>query len=71
MTFSPTDNKDFVEDAGSVIEYNEDKAKEHWEKAKAALGIDSLDFEILASDTDSTKKRSSMSKVQSKVHWMV
>lgn len=56
MTFSPTDNKDFVEDAGSVIEYNEDKAKEHWEKAKAALGIDSLDFEILASDTDSTKK---------------
>ena len=32
------------------------KTKEHWEKAKAALGIDSLDFEILASDTDSTKK---------------
>ncbi len=35
MTFSPTDNKDFVEDAGSVIEYNEDKAKEHWEKASS------------------------------------
>jgi oligopeptide transport system substrate-binding protein len=56
MTFSPIDNKDFVEDAGSVIEYNEEKAKEHWEKAKAALGIDSLEFEFLASDTDSTKK---------------
>ncbi|OTN75621.1 hypothetical protein A5886_000696 [Enterococcus sp. 8G7_MSG3316] len=56
MTFSPTDNTDFVDEAGSVIEYNQDKAKEYWETAKSELGIDSLDFEILASDTDSTKK---------------
>ncbi|HCE11952.1 MULTISPECIES: peptide ABC transporter substrate-binding protein [unclassified Enterococcus] len=56
MTFSPTDNTDFTEAAGSVLEYNEDKAKEYWEKAKEELGIDSLEFDILASDTDSTKK---------------
>ena len=56
MTFSPTDNTDFVDEAGSVIEYDQDKAKEYWETAKSELGIDSLDFEILASDTDSTKK---------------
>lgn len=56
MTFNPTDNTDFVDEAESVIEYDQEKAKEHWEKAKEALGIDSLSFEILASDTDSTKK---------------
>ncbi|MBM9833619.1 peptide ABC transporter substrate-binding protein, partial [Enterococcus faecalis] len=51
MTFNPTDNTDFVDEAESVIEYDQEKAKEHWEKAKEALGIDSLSFEILASDT--------------------
>ena len=56
MTFNPTDNTDFVDEVESVIEYDQEKAKEHWEKAKEALGIDSLSFEILASDTDSTKK---------------
>ncbi|QQU20825.1 peptide ABC transporter substrate-binding protein [Enterococcus casseliflavus] len=56
MTFNPTDNTDFVDEEESVIEYDQEKAKEHWEKAKEALGIDSLSFEILASDTDSTKK---------------
>lgn len=56
MTFSPGDHTDFTEAAGSVIEYNEEQAKEHWEKAKEELGIDSLEFDILASDTDSTKK---------------
>ena len=56
MTFNPTDNTDFVDEAESVIEYDQEKAKEHWEKAKEELGIDSLEFDILASDTDSTKK---------------
>jgi len=56
MTFSPGDHTAFTEAAGSVIEYNEEQAKEHWEKAKEELGIDSLEFDILASDTDSTKK---------------
>lgn len=56
MTFSPGDHTDFTEAAGSVISYDEEKAKEYWEKAKEELGIDSLEFDILASDTDSTKK---------------
>lgn len=56
MTFSPGDHTDFTEAAGSVISYDQEKAKEYWEKAKEELGIDSLEFDILASDTDSTKK---------------
>jgi oligopeptide transport system substrate-binding protein len=56
MTFSPIDDKDFTEEAGSVLEYNPEKAKEHWEKAKKELGIETLEAEFLASDTDSTKK---------------
>ncbi len=56
MTFNPTNGKDFTEEAGSVLEYNPEKAKEHWEKAKKELGIETLEAELLASDTDSTKK---------------
>lgn len=56
MTFSPTGNKDFTEDAGSVIAFDTAKAKEHWEKAKQDLGIDSLNIEFIASDDDATKK---------------
>jgi len=46
-------SKRSIEESAMLIE---EQAKEHWEKAKEALGIDSLSFEILASDTDSTKK---------------
>ena len=56
MTFNPTNGKEFTEEAGSVLEYNPEKAKEHWEKAKKELGIETLEAELLASDTDSTKK---------------
>ncbi len=56
MTFSPKDDEEFTKAAGSVLEYNPEKAKEHWEKAKQDLGITTLSAELLASDTDSTKK---------------
>lgn len=56
MTFSPSGNEDFAKAAGSVLAYDQDKAKEHWEKAKQELGKDTFEFDFLASDTDSTKK---------------
>ncbi len=32
------------------------KQKEYWEKAKKELGVDSLEFDLMASDDDSSKK---------------
>ncbi|MCB5952052.1 peptide ABC transporter substrate-binding protein [Enterococcus sp. BWT-B8] len=56
MSKNPDTGADFVEDAGDDIVADADKAKEYWEKAKKELNIDSLKFDILSSDTDSSKK---------------
>lgn len=56
MSASPKEDTDFTEDAGTVIEYDPEKAKEYWEKAKDELDVDTISAELLASDTDSTKK---------------
>ena len=56
MAKDPSGGKDFAKEAGSQIEYDTKKAKEYWEKAKKELGIDSLEFDLLASDDDASKK---------------
>ncbi len=56
MSFNPDTGKDFVEETTNKTEYDVEKAKEYWEKAKQELGIDSLSFELLSDDTDSVKK---------------
>ncbi len=56
LTFSPSDNEDFTKAAGTELSYSKKQAKEYWEKAKKELGITSLSFDILSSDTDSSKK---------------
>jgi oligopeptide transport system substrate-binding protein len=56
MTFSPKNKEDFTKSAGTELSYNKKEAKEYWEKAKKELGITSLKFDILSSDTDSSKK---------------
>ncbi|MEJ6347672.1 peptide ABC transporter substrate-binding protein [Holzapfeliella sp. He02] len=55
-TMTSPDGKDFAEAVNAGISFDAAKAKEHWEKAKQELGITSLDFSILASDSDSSKK---------------
>lgn len=50
------DGTDFVKDVSSKVEFDLDKAKEHWEKAKKELGVDTLEVEILADDTENGKK---------------
>lgn len=52
----PETDEDFTEVSDSALEYDPDKAQEHWEKAKEELDIDSLEFDLLAEDTDSTKR---------------
>ncbi|UUV99808.1 peptide ABC transporter substrate-binding protein [Vagococcus luciliae] len=56
LSSNPKTGKDFVEDSGKYKEFDEKKAKEYFEKAKKELNIDTLSFEILTDDNDSTKK---------------
>lgn len=56
MSKSPDSNEDFAKQAGDLVSYDADKAKEYWDKAKDELGIDKLEFSILSSDDDTTKK---------------
>lgn len=53
---SPDSNEDFAKEAGELVSYDTKKAKEYWEQAKKELKIDKLDFELMASDDDSSKK---------------
>ncbi|EPE2480242.1 peptide ABC transporter substrate-binding protein [Enterococcus hirae] len=56
MFKNPETNEDFAKEAGKLVSYDKDKAKEYWEKAKKELGIDSLEFNLMASDDDASKK---------------
>ncbi|HFD1779127.1 TPA: peptide ABC transporter substrate-binding protein, partial [Enterococcus hirae] len=47
---NPETNEDFAKEAGELVSYDKAKAKEYWEKAKKELGIDSLEFNLMASD---------------------
>lgn len=56
-TMSSPEGKDFAAVVSqNEYNYNPEKAKEYWQKAKQELGINELDFSILASDNDSSKK---------------
>lgn len=56
MSKNPKTDEDFAKEAGNLAPYDKKKAKEYWDKAKKELKIDSLSFELMASDTDSSKK---------------
>ena len=56
MSKNPETNEDFAKEAGKLVSYDKDKAKEYWEKAKKELSIDSLEFNLMASDDDASKK---------------
>lgn len=56
MSKNPETNEDFTKEAGDLVSFDAKKAKDHWEKAKKALGKDSFTFDIVASDDDGTKK---------------
>ncbi|MGP4069057.1 peptide ABC transporter substrate-binding protein [Halobacillus sp. B29] len=52
----PGSETDFREAQGPLVESNEEKAKEHWNKALEALGTDSVTIELLGDDTGTSKK---------------
>ncbi|HCE12911.1 MAG TPA: peptide ABC transporter substrate-binding protein [Enterococcus sp.] len=56
LAFNPDTKADFIEDAQTTLDFDEEQAKEYWEKAKSELGVDQLSFELLTSDTDQSKK---------------
>ena len=49
-------SKDFREANGDMSVFNAEKAKEHWTKAKAALGKDAITLKLLNYDSESAKK---------------
>lgn len=55
FVFNPENDKDFTDETGVTIEYDPEKAKDYWEKAKKELDIDKLEVSMLSSDTDSSK----------------
>lgn len=55
-TMASPDGKDFTASAGKLVSFDAQKAKEYWNKAKQELGISTLNFSILSSDADSSKK---------------
>ncbi|MDH6363549.1 oligopeptide transport system substrate-binding protein [Enterococcus sp. PF1-24] len=48
--------KDFVDQVSTKADFDVDKAKEHWAKAKKDLGVETLEVEILADDSERGKK---------------
>lgn len=55
FVYNPEPGADFREDAGNLMETDKDKALEHWDAAKKAIG-DNIQIEMLTSDTDAEKK---------------
>ncbi len=56
--------KDFRDYSGEHTAYNLEEAQEYWTKGLAALGVDKLEIEILAGDTENAKKQSEWFKSQ-------
>lgn len=53
---NPTTKADFVKDAATSYPYSKTEAKAYWKKAQAELGIQTLSFNLLTSDTDASKE---------------
>lgn len=49
------DGEDFREASGDLVEYDVDKAQEYWDKGLEELGVDSLELEFLAGDSETAK----------------
>ncbi|RAI82139.1 peptide ABC transporter substrate-binding protein [Macrococcoides goetzii] len=59
------DGSDFSEIAGGEnLKFDRESAKEDWKKAKAALGVDKLELELLTVDIDTAKKDAEYFKEQ-------
>ncbi|MBK0348314.1 peptide ABC transporter substrate-binding protein [Aerococcaceae bacterium zg-ZJ1578] len=55
VVFNTVTGKDYVEDQQDYGVFDVEKAKEHWEKAKEELGTDTVELELLVTDSETTK----------------
>lgn len=55
LSKDPKTNEDFAKESGEWVSYNQDEAKKAWEQAKKELGTDTVSFDLISSDDDSTK----------------
>lgn len=56
LAVNPETKKDFVEDSGAHKTFDLEAGKDFFEKAKKELGVETIKFDILTDDNDSTKK---------------
>lgn len=63
-TAKAPDGSDYTDQIDSPLVYNPDKAKEHYEKAKKALGKDSFTFTLNTDDTPTNKISAEFVKAQ-------
>lgn len=56
MSNNPETGDDFTEDAGSQVEFDPEQAQEYWEQAQEELDTDSLEIDLLADDTDGSRR---------------
>lgn len=56
LAYSPDGNEDFTKVSEPKATFDKTKAKESWKKAKKELGKDSIELELLVTDTESAKK---------------
>ncbi len=56
LATNPVTKKDFVEESGVYKQFDEEKAKDYFEKAKKELNVETVTFDIMTDDNDSTKK---------------
>jgi oligopeptide transport system substrate-binding protein len=60
----PKTGEDFRAKYGDFLETDVEKAQEHWKKGLEALGVDSLELNILSGDTEASTKSSEYFKNQ-------
>ncbi|RWZ54710.1 peptide ABC transporter substrate-binding protein [Halobacillus fulvus] len=51
----PDSEEDFRDAQGPLVEFNKEKAQEHWSKALEALGTDSVTIELMGDDTGTSR----------------
>lgn len=52
---NPKTGEDFAKESGEWVSYKPEEAKKAWEQAKKELGTDTVSFDLISSDDDSSK----------------
>lgn len=64
LAANPKTGEDFRKESGDYLQFNQKEAKKYWELAKKDLGVDKVEFDLIADDDESNKKISAFLKDQ-------